>query len=84
MNLYELLAHLEISGCNGNYQRMADERVTALCAIKQCDPKDLTIREVLGCIEAAQLDYNELLPLLFDTQPRALSAITADHTGSLT
>ena len=82
--LYELLAPLDLSECNGNFERMVNERMQALADIKNCELADLTLREAIGCIEAAQLDFNELSPILFNgAAPRPASDITADHLGAL-
>jgi len=82
--LYELLAPLNLSECNGNFERMVNERMQALCDIKNCELADLTLREAIGCVEAAQLDFNELSPLLFNRlAPRPVSEITQDHLGAL-
>ena len=83
-HLYELLAPLNLSECNGYFDAIVNERVQALCDIKNCKPEDLTIREAIGCIEAAQLDFNEKTPVLFNRiAPRAASEITQDHLGAL-
>jgi len=82
--LYELLAPLNLSECNGNFERMVNERMQALADIKNCELADLTLREAIGCVEAAQLDFNELSPLLFNRlAPRPVSEITQDHLGAL-
>lgn len=83
--LYELLAPIQsLSECNGNFERMANERMQALCDIKNCELADLTLREAIGCIEAAELDFNELSPLLFNRlAPRPVSEITEYQLGAL-
>jgi hypothetical protein len=82
--LYELLAPLNLNECNGNFERMVNERMQALCDIKNCELADLTLREAIGCIEAAQLDFNELTPLFFNrTAPRPVSDITEYQLGAL-
>lgn len=81
---YQLLAALDISECNGNFERMLNERMQALCNIKSCALEDLTLRETIGCIEAAQLDFNEMSPAIFNGHtPRPVSDITRDHLGAL-
>ena len=56
----------------------------ALCDIKNCELADLTLREAIGCVEAAELDFNERTPLLFNkVAPRPVSEITQDHLGAL-
>jgi len=81
---YELLAPLNISECNGNFEHMVNERMQALADIKNCELADLTLREAIGCVEAAELDFNERTPLLFNrAAPRPVSEVTAHHLGAL-
>lgn len=51
IKLFDLLELLELSQCNGVFQKIVLERVTSLCLIKNCTAADLTIREVLSCVE---------------------------------
>lgn len=83
--LYQLLNPIHsLNECNGIYERMVNERMQALADIKNCDMADLTLREVIGCVEAVELDYNELLPTLFDGHAsRPTSDITRDQLGAL-
>ena len=82
--LYQLLAPLDLSECNGNFEHMVNQRMQALCDIKNCELADLTLREAIGCIEAAQLDFNEMAPLLFNRlAPRPVSEIIAYQLGAL-
>lgn len=82
--LYELLAAMDLNECNGNFASMVVERISALCDIKNCELADLTFREVIGCFEAAQLDFNEQSPLLFNGHlPRPVLDIQADQLGAM-
>jgi len=82
--LSQLLAPLDLNECNGNFERMVNERMQALCDIKNCELADLTLREAIGCIEAAQLDFNEMSPLFFNHHtPRPVSEITEYQLGAL-
>lgn len=83
--LYELLDPIHsLATCNGIFERMVSERMQALADIKNCELADLTLREAIGCVEAAQLDYNELVPTLFNGyEPRPVSDITRDQLGAL-
>lgn len=82
--LYELLAPLDLNGCNGNFERLVNQRMQALCDIKNCEMADLTLREAIGCFEASQLDYNEQSPRFFSGMPpRPISEVTQDHLGAI-
>lgn len=65
MRTLSLLAVLDVQECNGNYQHLVVERIENLAKIKTCDVLDLTLQEIISCVEAACLDFNELTPVLF-------------------
>jgi len=76
MRTLSLLALLDVYECNGIYQRMVIERIENLAKIKSCDVLELTLRELVSCIEAAALDFNEESPLIFPGHtPRPEAAI---------
>ncbi len=65
MRTLSLLAALDVQECNGHYTHFVVQRIEYLAKIKSCDVLELTLREVISCIEAASLDYNEIVPILF-------------------
>jgi hypothetical protein len=84
MRTLSLLALLDVYECNGIYQQMVIERIENLAKIKSCDVLDLTLGELVSCIEAAALDFNEQSPSIFPGHtPRAESAVRERFTEVL-
>jgi len=78
MRTLSLLALFDVHECNGYYQQLVIERIENLAKIKSCDVLDLSLREIVSCIEAASLDFNEASPSLFNRlQPRPESDVRA-------
>lgn len=84
MRTLSLLALLDVYECNGIYQHMVIERIENLSKIKSCDVLDLSLRELVSCIEAAALDFNEQSPSIFPGHtPRPESAVRERFTEAL-
>lgn len=69
MRTLSLLALLDVYECNGLYQQLVIERIENLAKIKSCDVLNLSLGELIGCIEAASLDFNEQSPRVFNGLP---------------
>ncbi|WP_039913132.1 hypothetical protein [Cellvibrio mixtus] len=76
--VHGIFSVLNLEECNGNYERLVIERIENLAKIKSCDLLDLSLGEVLSCVEAAYLDFNELSPILFPGhKPRTEAEVRA-------
>ncbi len=69
------LDDVAMAGMNYPSSRLYYQRLSALCALKGCDLADLTLREILSCRAAADLEYSDQFPVLF---PGHQSRPTAD------
>ncbi|MES2181574.1 MAG: hypothetical protein V4493_05700 [Pseudomonadota bacterium] len=80
----KLLEKLELSWRNGAYVQLFTDRISSLCELKSCTENDLTLREILSCVEATDFEYSEIFPILFPgVKGETMSEIVANHTGAI-
>lgn len=65
MNILKLLAPLDLQECNCHYQKLVEQRIESLAKLTGREVHDLTLRELVSCVEAANNDYAELTPTIF-------------------
>lgn len=75
MNLLTLLALVDIKECDDDYCQLIIERANAIATLKDCELDELSLRDVIHCIETAGNEFEppELTEPMSGAEIKAMS-----------